>query len=332
LVTPPMLQFSSTHVQGAIEVAPDAASLPPEVNWIDALNPTETEIAFLQHKLGVAIPTLEDLLEIENSSRLYTEHGHLFMSVPMIVRGNGSLARSTPLGFTLGQNFALTIRYDAIKPLDDLHKAKAYDGDRAASGPNAFIMVLESLIDALADELERVNAELDALSQTIFDQGRATGGDIIRDNAILKRSLGAISGKGYLTAKTSDTLLGISRMLAFVSGEAKSFLSDEENAKLKSLGRDVASLIDFARSQNDRLQLLLDATLGLTNIEQNNIFRLLTVVSVVGIPPTLVASIYGMNFKNMPELEWAYGYGWGLTLIVLSALIPAIWFKRRGWW
>ena len=102
-------------------------------------------------------------------------------------------------------------------------------------------------------------------------------------------------------------------MLAFVSGEAKYFLSPEESSKLKAQGRDVASLIEYARSQNERLQMLLDAALGLTNIEQNNIFRLLTVVSVVGIPPTLVASMYGMNFKNIPELDWAYGYqasGW----------------------
>ena len=90
--------------------------------------------------------------------------------------------------------------------------------------------------------------------------------------------------------------------------------------------------MDYSRAQSERLQFLLDATLGLTNIEQNNIFRLLTVVSVVGIPPTLVASMYGMNFKFMPELDWSYGYAWGLGLIVLSALVPALWFKRRGWW
>ncbi|HUO55333.1 MAG TPA: CorA family divalent cation transporter, partial [Rhodoblastus sp.] len=268
--------------------------------------------------------------------RLYSDRGFLYMSTPMTVRANGGLARSTPLGFVLGHNFTLTIRFAAMKPCDDLHTAKANENERGASGPNAFIMVVENIIDAMADDLERINADIDHVAQIIFEQGGggAQGGaqDVIRDNAMIKRSLGAISGNGYLTAKTSDTLLGISRMLAFVSGEARSVLSGEENAKLKSMVRDVASLIDYTRSQNDRLQLLLDAALGLTNIEQNNIFRLLTVVSVIGIPPTLIASMYGMNFKNMPELEWSFGYEWGLALIVLSALIPAIWFKRRGWW
>lgn len=327
-----MLKFGSTHFKGDVDVSLDAEKLPPEVNWIDAIQPTADEIGFLKDKLGIDIPTLERLSEIETSSRLYTDRGHLFMSMPMIVRGNGGLPKTTPLGFVLGRDFALTIRFEPMKPCDALHEAKAFESGRGASGANALIMVLESIIDFIADELEKVNAELDALSQTIFNQGNATSADVIRDNAILKTSLGAISGNGYLAAKTSDTLLGISRILAFVSGEAKPFLPAEESSKIKSLGRDASSLMDYSRAQSERLQFLLDATLGLTNIEQNNIFRLLTVVSVVGIPPTLVASMYGMNFKFMPELDWSYGYAWGLGLIVLSALVPALWFKRRGWW
>jgi magnesium transporter len=327
-----MLKFGSTHTRGEIAVTLDADKLPPEANWIDALNPTPEEIAFLENKLGIEVSTREELSEIETSSRLYTDRGHLFMSMPMIVRANGALPRTTPLGFVLGQGFTLTIRFDAMKFCDDLHSAKAYENGRGASGPNALIMVLENIIDAIADELEKVTTELDTLSQAIFEQGNAKTADVIRDNAILRNSLGAISGNGYLTSKISDTLLGISRILAFVPGEAKAFLSAEESPKLKSLGRDASSLMDYSRAQNERLQFLLDATLGLTNIEQNNIFRLLTVVSVIGIPPTLIASMYGMNFKSMPELEWSFGYEWGLTLIVLSALIPALWFKRRGWW
>jgi magnesium transporter len=327
-----MLKFGSTHFRGDVEVPLDAEKIPPEVNWIDAICPTAEEIAFVEGKLGIKVPTLERLSEIETSSRLYTDRGHLFMSMPMIVHAERGLARTSPLGFVLGRDFTLSIRFDHIKPCDDLHTARVYENGRGASGPNAFIMLIESIIDSIADELEGVTAELDALSQTIFEQGKGGDGDMKRDNTVMKRSLGAISGNGYLTAKASDTLLGISRMLAFVSGEAKYFLSAEESSKLKAQGRDVGSLIDYARSQNDRLQMLLDAALGLTNIEQNDIFRLLTVVSVVGIPPTLVASMYGMNFKSMPELDWAYGYEWGLALIVCSALIPALWFKRRGWW
>jgi magnesium transporter len=101
--------------------------------------------------------------------------------------------------------------------------------------------------------------------------------------------------------------------------------------RMKSLRQDVASLSDYDGHLNGKMQFLLDATLGLINNAQNNIIKVLTVVSVVGIPPTLFASIYGMNFKDMPELNWSYGYPYGLTVIVLSAVIPLIWMKIRGW-
>jgi magnesium transporter len=90
-------------------------------------------------------------------------------------------------------------------------------------------------------------------------------------------------------------------------------------------------LNEYESHLSDKVQFLVDATLGLINMEQNDLFRLLTIVSVVGIPPTLVASMYGMNFHNMPELSWAYGYQYGLTLIALSAAIPLIWFKIKRW-
>jgi magnesium transporter len=327
-----MLRFGSTQSRGDIEVSLDADTLPPGVNWIDAVAPSAPETRFIHERLGVTLPTLDRLSEIETSSRLYTDHGFLFMSMPMFARAEGGLPRTTPLGFVLGRDFLVTLRFEPIKSCDELHSHRPYENGRNTGGASALVLVLETIIDAIADELEKVNGELDALSQTIFDQGAASGSDVKRDNVILKRSLGAISGTGYLTSKISDTLLGLSRILAFVQGEAKDFIAAEENRKIKSLARDVSSLMDYARAQSERLQFILDATLGLTNIEQNNIFRLLTVVSVIGIPPTLVASMYGMNFKNMPELDWAWGYQWGLALIALSALVPAIWFKGRGWW
>jgi len=91
-------------------------------------------------------------------------------------------------------------------------------------------------------------------------------------------------------------------------------------------------LVDFEAHLSSKSQFLLDAILGFINTEQNDIFRVLTIVSVIGIPPTLIASMYGMNFHDMPELRWRWGYPYGLTLIALSALAPILWFKRRGWW
>ena len=332
-----MLKFHSTIAKGEIRVGLDAKACPPEVNWIDALRPSNMEVALLERMLGVTVPNEVRLFEIETSSRLYRDNDHLLMTMPMIVKLTSGLAQTSPIGFVLCKDYLLTIRYKQMKPFEDLHYKLNYadliDGGLPANGPSALIALLENIVEYSSDELERIDADLDFNSQTIFDQGTGRSGeDPIRDSVAQRKVLGAVAGNGYMTAKIGDVLLWISRILPFVSREAASYISPEQQAKIDSLARDVNSLIEYGKVQADRNHFLLDATLGLTNLEQNNIFRLLTVVSVIGIPPTLVASMYGMNFKSMPELEWPYGYEWGLALIAITALIPAVWFKRRGWW
>ena len=192
---------------------------------------------------------------------------------------------------------------------------------------------MEAIVDHLADELEFLTGALEAHSHAIFgDEAvkprRASGGDS-RD---LRRILRDIGRAGAVTSRISETLLGLSRMIPYVVSEGADFVSAEARAKLKSVSRDLSSLNDYEKHQSDKIQFLLDATLGMINVDQNNIFKILTLVSVVGIPPTFIASMYGMNFKNMPELDWAYGYQYGLCMIALSTIIPLVWFKWRGWW
>jgi magnesium transporter len=332
-----MLKFHSTTASGEISVGLDAEALPPEVNWIDALRPSQMEVALLKRLLGFDLPKEEDLAEIEASSRLYRANGHLFMSLPMIVKLTSGLAHTSPLGFVLCERYLLTVRYKPMRPCDDLRYRLTYGeadaGELPANGPSALITLVKDVVEYNCDELEKIDANLDMNSRTVFDQGTGKGGDDpVRDSVALRKTLGAIAGNGYMAAKISEALLWISRMLPFVLDQAAPYLSQEQRTGLESLTRDVHSLMDYSKAQADRNHFLLDATLGLTNLEQNNIFRLLTVVSVVGIPPTFVASMYGMNFKYMPELEWSHGYEWGLFLIAVTALIPAFWFNRRGWW
>lgn len=328
-----MLRFHSTAAKGEIEVDFGATELPAGVNWIDALRPEPKEVAFLKRLLGVNVPSLDNLSAIETSSRLYRDRDQLYMTAPMLVKSTSGIAQSSPLGFVLTKDYVLTVRYMPMRPCEDLHYAEVVDNRRPTNGPSALTSLVETIIEHSSDQLEKITADLDSLSEDVFDQ---TGGKVregpIKDARKLRRVLGAIASNGNMASKISDVMLGLSRMIPFVTSEAADYLSPEEKSKIKSLGRDIASLNEYERGQTDRIQFLLDATLGVTNIEQNNIFRILTVVSVVGIPPTLVASMYGMNFKNMPELDWAFGYQWGLSLILISALIPIIWFKRRGWW
>jgi magnesium transporter len=196
------------------------------------------------------------------------------------------------------------------------------------------ISLMEVIIDHCADTLEGAAGDLDQLSEKIFGarkkeaQRHGPREDGERLSAIMRK----IGVHGYLTSKVEDVLLGTARMLPYVATNAAPYLEADKRAKLKSRQRDVASLNDYETHLTDKIQFLLDATLGLTNIEQNNIFRILTIVSVVGIPPTFFASMWGMNFKNIPEYDWAYGYEFGLSVIFLSAIIPIVWFKWRGWW
>ena len=153
-----------------------------------------------------------------------------------------------------------------------------------------------------------------------------------KNNSNLTRILKAIGRDGDFVSKVSESMLGLSRIVQYMSSKSKEAMTPELETRLHTVQEDAKSLHEFQEHLMTKSQFLMDTVLGLANIEQNDIFRVLTVVSVIGIPPTFIASMYGMNFKTMPELDWHYGYAYGLTLIVLSAVIPATWFKVKRWW
>ena len=179
--------------------------------------------------------------------------------------------------------------------------------------------------------LEHLGAELDTLSAAVFQRGAETTGPSRRRDEFLQRTLADIGQRGERVSHLRDSLLGVGRIVRFVQETAAGWLHENEQRRLKTIERDITSLNDYDVQMTGKIQFLLDATLGFINIEQNNTIKVLTVVSIVGIPPTFVASLYGMNFKNMPELGWTYGYQYGLCLIGLSILVPLIIFWRRGW-
>ncbi len=327
-----MLSFHAPGKAG-IEAEIVAETIPSGVSWIDAVRPDAQEIAFLERALGIEVPRLETLSEIETSSRLRSEKDWLHLSIPVIHRKDGFMPALTPLGFVLSKDVLLTVRFKHMKAFDDVLGTISRCPVQAG-GPGALIAILEAIVGHAADVLEGVGGDLDCLSEEIFGTNASNVQRHKRreDGEQLRFVLRKVGRSGDLTSKIEDQLLGMARMLPYVAANAAPYLEDGIRAKLESLQRDIASLNDYETHLTDKIHFLLDATLGLTNVEQNNIFRILTVVSVVGIPPTFVASMYGMNFKNIPEYDWSYGYQYGLLLIALSALIPIIWFKWRGWW
>jgi magnesium transporter len=199
------------------------------------------------------------------------------------------------------------------------------------SAVHLFVGLLEAIVDRLADVLEQTHTELDTISHRIF-RGRAMqlGGSKHEDRT-LRETLSAIGRSGDLISFIRDSQVGVGRIVPFVQASVKDWLPAELAPRLTALSQDIASLNDFDTHLNDKLQFLLDATLGFINIAQNNVMKVLTVASVVGIPPVLIAGIYGMNFKDMPELSWPWGYAYGLIVIAVSAVVPLAWFKLRDW-
>jgi magnesium transporter len=305
-----------------------AAALPPDVVWIDLLQPTAEEIAFVERATGLKLPSFEDLSEIESSSRLRSVEGTLYLSAPLVYRTAADDPQATPVGFILTPERFITVRFETPT-------AFATAAQRAYSTAHeAFACLMETIVDRIADILERIAGELDNMSHRLFRSGPVETGSNrrpARADADLRVILRRIGRSGDLASKIRDSLLGIGRIVPYVEGNAGAWLPAEAKARLHTMRQDIDSLSLYDEHLTNKLQLLLDATLGMINIDQNNIIKVLTIVSVVGVPPTLVASMYGMNFRHMPELDWAWGYPYGLALIALSAIAPLLWFKWRGW-
>jgi magnesium transporter len=310
-----------------------AAELPPDVIWIDLLDARTEEVAFVERVTHLHLPSFADLSEIEASSRLYVEDGALFLSTPLLYRSGAKRPEATPVGFVLTPDRLVTVRFKPLPAFETFTLSVTGPGKSATTGATVFVDLLDAIVDRIADVLETIAADLDSLSHLLFLAGPASGRVYkpAREQADLRHSLQAVGRSGDLSSQIRDTLLGIARIVPFAVAHGTDWLAVETKAELETLRQDVASLSDYDAHLLNKVQLLLDATLGLINIEQNNIIKVLTIVSVVGVPPTLVASIYGMNFKAMPELDWALGYPYALVLILLSAVLPIAWFRWRGW-
>jgi magnesium transporter len=308
--------------------------LPPDVVWIDMLKPDANEIACVERATGLSVPSIEELSEIESSSRLRTEDGALYMSAPLIYRAESDQPMATPVGFVLTRDRLITVRFEELASFAALANRTAVPDTGPFGSAEIFAELMEAIVDRLADILERIAGELDALSHRLFRAAPTeplTRRPPARESADLRLSLRRVGHSGDLASKIRDSLLGIGRIIPFVTSLGAEWFPPEVKPRLDTLRQDIASLNDYDAHLVNKVQLLLDATLGLINIEQNNIIKVLTIVSVVGVPPTLVASMYGMNFKYMPELSWSWGYPYGLAMIALSAVLPLLWFKWRGW-
>ncbi len=299
--------------------------------WIDLLTPTQDEERQVQDALRLEIPTREEMQEIESSSRLYKEGDALFLTASFLYGADGGDLGSTAITFVLGNTMLVTVRYATPKAFAVFTARCQRTPAALLTTPDLVMLHLfEQVVDRLADILERIGADMDRASQAAFRTARAKVKATTKD-ADLKDALITLGQVGEVTTRASETLLGLSRILTFVGAEKGMAVRRENQGLIKTLVRDVRSLVEHAGFLNSKAQFLLDAVLGIINVEQNAIIKTFTVASVALMPPTLIASIYGMNFEIMPELNWHLGYPLALGLMVVSAVLPIFYFKRKGW-
>jgi magnesium transporter len=297
--------------------------------WIDVLNPTPEEHELIESAIGLAIPTYATISEIETSSRLGSRRGVLYMNMPLINMVEHGPA-GVSVGFVLCENRLVTVRF-APSRIFDLFAEKLVKEETGAISPShIFLSLLEAIVDRQADGLEYVRDELDKISHTIFAMGTGPGTGRKSEDRTLKRILGELGKLGELISHIRDTQVGAARIVPYAESMAP-WLPSDLHTRLETLRHDIGSVSEFDTHLNDKTQFLLDATLGFINIAQNNVMKVMAIASVVGIPPVLVAGVYGMNFKNIPEYDWAYGYQWGWALIILTTLIPLGLFRWRKW-
>ncbi|WPZ34085.1 magnesium/cobalt transporter CorA [Thalassobaculum sp. OXR-137] len=296
--------------------------------WIDLVDPSSAEEAELEQKLALDIPTKEEMEEIEISSRLYTENGASFMTAILPANADGDDVDMHPVTFVLTATHLVTVRYHEPRAFRTfpVRAEKVAMGCDTAEG--VLIALLEAVVDRLADILERAGRDIDAISRSIF---RKTSGKPTK-SADLQTIIESIGRKGDLTSNVRDSLVTLERLAGYL-GQAtlQQKSSKDSRERIKTLSRDIRSLSDHSGFMSQKVTFLLDATLGMINIEQNAIIKIFSVAAVVFLPPTLIASIYGMNFEYMPELKWLVGYPFAICLMIASAILPYVYFKRRGW-
>ena len=310
-------------------VAVDLAALPETAVWIDLVKPTPEEDKAVERLAGIAVPTREDMQEIEISSRLYIENGARYMTATLMCHSDTDMPRTTAVTFILAGHRLVTVRYDEPKPFVLVENKLARNCAPAITGEMVLMELLDAVIDRNADILERAGGDMDTISHDIFEPGGgARTGHAKRYSDILI----AIGRKGDLTSKVRESLVSIGRVVTFVAAAVDGVKwSKDMREQLKTMQRDVTSLTDHASYLSNKITFVLDAMLGVVNLEQNNIIKLFSVMAVVLMPPTLIASIYGMNFKSMPELEWQHGYPYALVAMLLAAVLPYVFFKWKKW-
>jgi magnesium transporter len=317
-----------THLTALTDRHVLAAGLPAGTVWIDMIDPTREEEAFVERATGIGVPTQDEMAEIETSSRLYAENGAVYMTATLATGIMREAAESHAVSFVLTPRHLITVRYAPVLSFDRFAAHAERSPDLCETSGMALVNLLDAVVDRLADSIEHIGREVDAISRQAFRRARGTGSQRL-SNLVLQTLLVRLGSAQDALSKARDSAVSLTRALGYLAFAAPREIN--LGPHIKSLTRDLASLTDHATYMGGNITFLLDAALGFISIEQNAVLKIFSVGAIVFMPPTLVAGIYGMNFAAMPELHWHFGYPWALALMVASAILPYVFFRWRGW-
>ncbi len=299
-----------------------------KARWIDLFEPSIEEEHHAESVLGLELPTREEMRAIEDSNRLYESDGAVYLTATVMVNSEAEYPRSDDLTFVLTKQCLVTVRYAEPKAIRLFAGRAEHHPAVCANSELALLGLLEALLERIADSIERVGRDLDELIHQVLAPDEPRGRRRLDYAALLRQ----LERSQILIARARGSLTSLNRLVSYVNNPALDFeLSKSFRPRAVTLLHDIQSLVDHTAFLANNISFELAAILGMINIEQNGIIKIFSVAAVVFMPPTLVASIYGMNFKLMPELEQHYGYPWALGLMVASAVITYWLFKRRGW-
>jgi magnesium transporter len=309
------------------ETPPSDRPLPAAPLWIDAFNMTTEEEAAIETLTGIDVPTPEEMREIETTSRLYREGNALVMTASILNRADTPEPETRAITFILAGATLITLRYCEPQPFRTFPARLRSQPELAESAETTLVGLLDAIIDRIADTLESVDMRVSEMSKSIFGPLEE---DVPRTRDY-RKELKTIGTNSIRCSRVDESLVGLSRLLIFLDVNLRQSGQKQIRTRIKDLQRDINSLAGYVERLSEKLELLLEATLGMISIQQNAIIKIFSVVAVVFLPPTLIASIYGMNFELMPELKWTAGYPFALTMMVASAVLPYLFFKRKGW-
>ncbi|KAF1061362.1 MAG: Magnesium transport protein CorA [Pseudomonas citronellolis] len=306
--------------------------MPDDTLWIDLLHPTQEEEHLLESFVEVNVPTREEMAEIEDSSRFYESNGALYMTTSVVSGIREHRPSMAEVTCVLTPQWLVTVRYADLLPFRAF-EARVQRGGCKGGSDQLFVSLMDCVVDRIADVLEALQGQLNALSREIFSEDSGQPGKARAPKADLQQIVKHLGRSNSLLSKLNESLLSVSRPLAYFrqGGNGDACVKDEARLGMKSVERDVRSLGEYLGKMSGEITFLLDATLGLINIEQNSIIKVFSIAAVLFLPPTLVGTVYGMNFQHMPELAWVTGYPMALVLMVVSAIIPYLWFKYKNW-